>query len=262
MNIIDGGLCPSSKVPHIEFLLFPDPDVQLLDAVETSIRVRDYAREVCYRRGYEAATSQQGAISVPLQSCTEGMDIILAVLQELGVESGFRLGLDMAASDVWRNGKYQFPWTNRALSADALLDTYLEWIPRYSLRYLEDGFSASAMSEFTVLTSKAGDMMIAGDDLFASNVSRVTAGVQGGWANAVVVKPNQAGTVSAAIRAAEATRNNGATLVISQRSGENGGSFISSLAIACGARYIKVGGPARMDRIAKINELLTTLAPK
>ncbi|MFJ5104705.1 hypothetical protein [Streptomyces sp. NPDC088554] len=256
-NLIDGGLCPKSKVPHIEFLLFPAPDAPLEEVIETGVRTRDRVLEACYQRGYEGGASQQGAVSVPLQSCEEGLELLLEVLSSLEGAEGCRLGLDMAASDAHDNGLYAFPWAESPLKPEELLQRYLSWVRDYGVCYIEDGFASSETDWFARLTEAVGDdIMVAGDDLYASNTARITEGATHHWANTAVIKPNQAGTTTDTLRAAHATVDHGATLLISQRSGENEGSFISSLALAAGAHYLKVGGPARIDRIAKINELL------
>ncbi|WAU78287.1 hypothetical protein O1Q96_00070 (plasmid) [Streptomyces sp. Qhu-G9] len=256
-NLIDGGLGPKSKVPHIEFLLFPAPGAPLAEVVETGVRARDRVLEACYQRGYEGGASQQGAVSAPLQSCEEGLELLLEVLSDLEDAEGCRLGLDMAASDVHDSGLYAFPWAESPLKPEDLLRRYRSWVQEYGVCYIEDGFASSETDWFVQLMEAVGDdIMVAGDDLYASNTARITEGALRHWANTAVVKPNQAGTVTDTLKAARAALDYGATLLISQRSGENEGSFISSLALAAGAHYLKVGGPTRIDRIAKINELL------
>ncbi|MFF9397057.1 enolase-like domain-containing protein [Streptomyces griseoluteus] len=256
-NLIDGGLGPRSKVPHIEFLLFPAPGASLEEVVETGVRARDRVLEACYQRGYEGGASQQGAVSAPLQSCEEGLEILLEVLSALQDAEGCQLGLDMAASDVYNHGLYSFPWAENPLNPKELLQRYLSWIHSYGVSYIEDGFASTETGWFQQLMDAVGDTtMVAGDDLYASNSARIADGSIHRWANTAVVKPNQAGTVTDTLEAARATLDHGAKLLISQRSGENEGSFISSLALAAGAHYLKVGGPSRIDRIAKINELL------
>jgi len=263
LNLIDGGLSPASTVPHIEFLLFPRDEVDLADGIATGICVHARVRALCHERGYEGATSQQGAISVPLRSCEEGLDIVHEALRREGAESDYRIGVDMAASDVRKNGSYLFRWSDGPLSTEDLMAQYLGWLEKYPLCYIEDAFSATRTDEFTALMNAvSGEVMIAGDDLFASSPDRIAQGVAGGWANTAVIKPNQAGTVTDTMASAAVARGGGFSVVVSQRSGENGNAFISSLAIAAGARYIKVGGPNRMDRIAKINELIRVAVPR
>ncbi|MCS7480352.1 hypothetical protein ACFFQW_16505 [Umezawaea endophytica] len=261
-NIVDGGLGPSSRVPHIEFLLFPVTGQDLRDVVEVGVRVRDRVRALCHAAGYEGADSQQGAVSAPLRSCEEGLDLLAAALVGLGVADGFKLGLDLAASDVWRDGAYAFPWADEPLTPAAVAERYRKWIAAYGLVYVEDGFAATETADFAALTAEVGgEVMIAGDDLYASNRDRITEGARARWSNTVVVKPNQAGTVTESLTAAGAARAANSSLVVSQRSGENEDSFLSSLAIAVNAAYVKVGGPSRMDRIMKVNELIRVLAP-
>jgi enolase len=163
----------------------------------------------------------------------------------------------MAASEAWREGGYSFAWADEPMTSDALATRYRSWIDTYGLYYVEDAFAATESAAFAALTAElGGQVKIAGDDLYASNSGRIADGVRGGWSNAVVVKPNQAGTVTGTLSAAASTHAGDLCLLVSQRSGENDSSFLSSLAIAVDAAYVKVGGPSRIDRIIKINELL------
>jgi enolase len=259
-NIIDGGRSPESRTPHIEFLLFPRAHLSLADTVEVGIKVFDQVKRLCHDRSYEGGGSEQGGVSIPLRSCEEGLDMLEEAVRRLNLEDECWLGLDMAASDVWRDNSYHFLWADEPMTFHSLLSLYTHWIRRFKLRYIEDGFAASQAEEFATLTSEVDEsVMVAGDDLFASAADRIRSGATGRWANTAVVKPNQAGTTTATLRAAAATHAANWSLVVSQRSGENGGSFISSLAIATAAEYVKVGGPTRMDRVAKINQLIRVL---
>lgn len=255
--LIDGGPGPRSKVPGTEFLLFPPPDTAVSEAVQTGIRVRERILAHCHRRGYEGGDSHQGALSVPLRTCEEGLEMVQNALTNADRKSGYGLGLDMAASHVLHEGAYRFRWAAEPLPPAALLGCYLDWIDEFGLAYLEDGFAGPhADWSARLTTAAAGRTMVAADGLFASDPDRITAGAGLGWADTVVLTPGRAGTTSEALRAAHATRRAGLNLLVSQHGGEGGGSFISSLALAAGARYVKTGGTSRTERIAQINKLI------
>lgn len=258
VNLIDGGLGPASRVAHIEFLLVPKGSLAVADYAALAIECRSELVARVHRLGYEGACSQQGAVSVPLESVETGLELLVGTLDAVGAMDAFDTGLDMAASDVLTvDGAYAFRWADAPIDAQDLLATYVDWADRFSLRYLEDGFASTDVENFSELVVKLpAEIMVSGDDLFASNTERIRAGVDGGWANTVVVKPNQAGTVTDTLRAADVARRAGWSVVVSQRSGENDGSLIADLAVAMDADYLKFGGTSRMDRIAKLNQLI------
>jgi enolase len=259
-NVVDGSRAEGSGVPHTEFLVVPaDPHSQAA-AVELAVRVRDAIRDERRRMGEPAGDSPQGALLLDLGSCEEGLELLLDAAASCGLVPGrdLGLGLDLAAADFFADGAYRFPWlAGAAVDADELAARYLRWVDDYSLVYLEDGFAPSDLPAWRNLCASApSGTLVAGDDLFASSAERIAAAAQGGHANAAVVKPNQIGTVTEALEALERAADCGFKTVVSQRTGETDDAFLTHLAVAGRADFLKAGGPARIDRIAKFNELL------
>lgn len=258
-NIIDGATSPGSKVAHHEFLLFPVAGTATAEAVAMAVRVRQAVRSALHARGADAGDSPQGALAVDLPDVPTGLGLVVDAAVECGYqpERDFFVGLDMAAADVFDGERYRFGWASHGLVVDGLLEAYVDWFGRFPLRYVEDAFGEQRGADFAELRRRApSGAIVAGDDLFASNPSRVIEGLAGSWADAVVLKPNQVGTTSALLAAAGQAADGGMEVLLSQRSGENDSALIVHLGVAAGAAYIKTGGPSRMDRVTKLNELL------
>jgi enolase len=258
-NIIDGSTAPFSKVAHHEFLVFPAVGTPVAAAAEMAIRIRDRVRRRLHDRGETAGDSPQGAVVAALRDVPSGLALLTEAATGCGYAAprDFHLGLDMAAADVARGDRYAFGWAPAPLATDELVTRYRRWMDEFPLRYLEDGFAEECGAEFAALRRLVpAGVVVAGDDLFASNPGRVAAGVRECWADAVVLKPNQIGTVSALLRAGRLAAEGGMEVLLSQRSGENDSALIVHLGVAAGATYIKFGGPSRLDRVIKLNEMI------
>jgi enolase len=258
-NMVDGAAAEGSGVPHVEFLLFPAPSSSAGGALEGGGRVRRAIQERLQRQGTAAGDSAQGAVSVALPTCEEGLELLLDAAAACGFAApqDFTLGLDLAGSDWYSPAGYRFPWARPDEgTADMLLERYATWAEQYFVTYVEDAFAPSDVDAWVALCRRLEGVLVAGDDLFASSPARIVDGAREQLANAAVVKPNQVGTVTGALEALRAGRDAGLTMVVSQRSGETGDALITHLAVAGGASYLKAGGVARMDRIEKFNELL------
>jgi enolase len=258
-NIIDGSTAPFSMVAHHEFLVFPAPGTPVAGAVEMAVRIRDRVRRRLHDLGETAGDSPQGAVVAVLPDVPAGLGLLTEAADHCGYAPGrdFHVGLDMAAADVVRDDRYAFGWAREPLDADELAALYRRWMDEFPLRYLEDGFAEEHGAQFAALRRLVPeDVVVAGDDLFASNPERVAAGVRECWADAVVLKPNQVGTVSALLRAGRLAAEGGMEVMLSQRSGENDSALIVHLGVAAGATYVKCGGPSRLDRVIKLNEMI------
>jgi enolase len=259
-NVLDGSRAQGSGVPHTEFLLVPVGSDSVGDAVERAVRVRDAIRDELRRKGDPAGDSPQGAILLDLETCEQGLELLLEGAAKCQLVPGrdFVLGLDLAGADFFADGTYRFPWLGGAtVDADELTARYLRWFGDYSVVYLEDAFAPSDVPAWRGLCASApSGTLVAGDDLFASSAERIAAAGDGAYANAAVVKPNQVGTVTEALEALDRAAACGFTTIVSQRTGETDDAFLTHLAVAGKANFLKAGGPARIDRIAKFNELL------
>lgn len=259
-NIIDGATTADSAVAGIEFLLIPSRSLPLPSALEMGVRVYGEARRELRAKGMAVGDSAQGAVEGQLRDCEEGFDVVLAAALSAGFRVGddFTIGVDLAAADYYDDGRYVFPWCTPAEQAwDKLIERYERWQQVYPLTYLEDAFAESDTPAWVELTRRAGPTTeVIGDDLFASSPVRITEGIRERWAHGVLIKPNQIGTVTETLRSMRIAQDSGFASMVSQRSGENDDAFITHLAVAGGARYLKAGGMSRMDRIIKFNELL------
>ncbi|HEU5324178.1 MAG TPA: phosphopyruvate hydratase, partial [Methylomirabilota bacterium] len=272
-NVIDGSKDADCGVTGVEFLLIPDARLSIGDALEMGVAVRAGARELAARRGWRGGDSPQGALALSLDCCEEGLELLSRAAEGSGYAPGtdFSLGLDLASSDYRDGSRYRFRWYRRPGAAraapadgfpvDVLLETYADWVGRYPLSFVEDGFGETDEEAWRRLTARLGPRVrVAGDDLFASSAARIAGGARGGLATAALVKPNQVGTVSEALEAMRVARAAGMTVVVSQRSGENDDAVITHLAVAGEAAYLKAGGMSRMDRVMNFNELLRLAA--
>jgi enolase len=191
------------------------------------------------------------------------MDVIIEAIRDAGYEPGreVALALDSAATELFdpASGSYVFEGSGErvALTSEALVDMYTDWLDAYPIVSLEDGLGEDDWEGWRRMTERLGDrVQIVGDDLFVTNVERLRRGIDGGVANSILIKLNQIGTVTETLDAIEMARNAGYTSVISHRSGETEDTFISDLAVATAAGQIKTGSACRSERVAKYNRLL------
>lgn len=255
-NIADGAV--GSNTVYTEFLLLPttaEPAV----ALEQGARVRAALAARLAGKGHRCSDSTQGGWSVDLGGCEATMEMIVAAAEDCGLAGGhdFHLGLDLSGAEFARPPGYAFPWLERPLSVEELTRRYLDWVDRYPLTFLEDPFEPADEGAWRKLRERlAGRAAVVGDDLFASAAERIDRGVAAGLADGALIKPNQVGTVTQALDALACGARHEITTVVSQRSGESASAFITHLAVAGGATWLKAGGLSRMDRVAKFNELL------
>jgi len=202
----------------------------------------------------------EGAFGPDLASNREGLDLIVQAIDKSGIpKEKVHLALDVAASEIYNKDsqKYLLKSENMALSSSQMA-AYLEDLAKnYPIISIEDGMAEDCLEDWSLLNDRLGkDIMLVGDDLFVTNVERIRKGIDKNTANAVLIKPNQIGTVTETIEAIKMTKFAGWEPIVSHRSGETNDTFIADLAVAIGARYIKAGAPARGERVAKYNRLL------
>jgi enolase len=201
----------------------------------------------------------EGGFAPALESNEEALQLVVAGIEQAGYRPGedVALALDVAASELYREGAYRLEGEGRTLSREELVGLYEEWVRRYPIVSIEDGMAEDDWEGWSLLTRKLGaDVQLVGDDLFVTNPTRLAQGIERSIANSILIKVNQIGTLTETLEAIEMARAAGYSAVISHRSGETEDTTIADLAVATGAGMIKTGAPARSERAAKYNRLL------
>ena len=260
MNIVNGGAHASNNVDIQEFMIMPVGAGRFSEGLRMGVEVFHALKRVLTEEGKSTAVGDEGGFAPDLGSDLEAAELVLRAIEAAGYRPGedFLLSVDAAASELFADGAYHFRDSSGAsLGTDEMIAFWEEMVAQLPLASLEDPLDEDDWPGWATLTSRVGDRcQIVGDDLFATNLSRLERGVRERSANAILVKVNQIGTLTESIDAVRAARAAGFGTVISHRSGETEDTFIADLAVATGAGQIKTGAPSRTDRVAKYNQLL------
>ena len=216
-------------------------------------------KNVLKARGLATAVGDEGGFAPNLSSNEEALQVIVEAIEKAGYLPGkdVFLALDVAASELYQDGKYVLAGEGTSKTADEMIDFYEGLIDRYPIISLEDGLDEEDWEGWQRLTDRLGNrLQIVGDDLFVTNTKRLVRGIEKGVGNSILIKVNQIGTLSETLAAIEMAARAGYTSVISHRSGETEDATIADIAVAVNAGQIKTGAPARTDRVAKYNQLL------
>ena len=257
MNILNGGSHADSNVDIQEFMIAPIGAESFSEAVRWGAEVYHQLKTVLKQRGLSTGLGDEGGFAPNLESNRAALDLIVEAITEAGYVPGrdIALALDVAASEFYKDGLYQFEGKDR--SAAEMTEYYEELVAAYPLVSIEDPLFEDDWSGWKVLTDKLGDkVQIVGDDLFVTNPTRIARGIKEGIANALLVKVNQIGSLTETLDAVELAQRNGFRCMMSHRSGETEDVTIADLAVAVNCGQIKSGAPARTDRVAKYNQLL------
>ena len=259
MNIVNGGAHADNNVDMQEFMIVPTGAPDLREAVRCGAEVFQALKEVLGRRGLSTAVGDEGGFAPDLASNEEAIEVVLEAIGDAGYSAGgdVHLALDVASTELCRDGVYHLDSEGRALDSAAFADVLAGWVERYPIVSIEDGMAEDDWDGWKLLTERLGGaVQLVGDDLFVTNPGIIAAGIARGVANSVLVKLNQIGTLTETLEAIETARAGGYTTVISHRSGETEDTTIADLAVATGAGQIKTGSLSRSDRVAKYNRLL------
>jgi enolase len=209
--------------------------------------------------GYTPAVGDEGGFAPDLKSNEEAITVILEAIEKAGYVAGkdIMIALDVAASELYKDGQYVLASEGRTLSSAQMVDFYADWCSKYPIISIEDGFDESDWDGFKMQTEKMGkSVQLVGDDLFVTNTKILKEGIEKGIANSILIKVNQIGTLTETLNAIQMAKEAGYTAVISHRSGETEDATIADIAVATGAGQIKTGSMSRSDRIAKYNQLI------
>jgi enolase len=260
MNILNGGAHASNNVDFQEFMVMPVRASRFSEALRVGVEIFHSLKKVLSRAGKSTAVGDEGGFAPDLGSNEEALAVILQAIEAAGYTPGedVVLALDVAASELFRNGSYVFhKSSNETRTASQMVEFYSDWVDRYPIRSLEDALDENDWDGWKELTTAIGHRaQLVGDDLFVTNSERLQDGIDRGVANAILIKVNQIGTLTETLEAIETARRAGYNAVISHRSGETEDTFIADLAVATGVGQIKTGSASRTDRVAKYNQLL------
>jgi enolase len=257
MNILNGGAHADSNVDIQEFMIAPIGAGSFREAMRWGAEVYHALKSVLKERSLNTGLGDEGGFAPDLPSNRDALDLILVAIEKAGYVPGrdIALALDVAASEFFKDGAYQFEGKSR--TASEMTDYYAELVDAYPLVSIEDPLFEDDWEGWKILTDRLGaKVQIVGDDLFVTNPERLARGIAGGQANALLVKVNQIGTLTETFDAVQLAHRNGYRCMMSHRSGETEDTTIADLAVAVDCGQIKTGAPARSDRVAKYNQLL------
>ncbi|MEU3501710.1 phosphopyruvate hydratase [Streptomyces hundungensis] len=257
MNILNGGSHADSNVDIQEFMIAPIGAESFSEALRWGAEVYHTLKGVLKRKGLSTGLGDEGGFAPNLESNRAALDLIVEAIKEAGYAPGkdVALALDVAASEFYKDGKYEFEGKSR--SAAEMTEYYEELVAAYPLVSIEDPLFEDDWAGWNTITSRLGSkVQIVGDDLFVTNPERLARGIEEGSANALLVKVNQIGSLTETLDAVEMAQRNGFKCMMSHRSGETEDVTIADLAVAVNCGQIKTGAPARSDRVAKYNQLL------
>lgn len=257
MNILNGGSHADSNVDIQEFMIAPIGAQSFSEALRYGAEVYHSLKSVLKERGLSTGLGDEGGFAPNLDSNAEALDLILEAIEKAGLKPGedVALALDVASSEFFEDGKYQFEGEGR--DSDYMVNYYKELVEKYPIVSIEDPLSEDEWDDWKALTAAIGDkVQLVGDDLFVTNPERLAKGIELGAANALLVKVNQIGSLTETLDAVELAHRNGFRSMTSHRSGETEDTTIAHIAVATNSGQIKTGAPARSERVAKYNELL------
>ena len=258
MNIINGGAHADNKLDFQEFMIIPQRDT-LRERVRVGAEVFHNLKKVLNEKGLATGVGDEGGFAPDLQSNSEGFDLIMEAIKKAGYEPGkdVCMGIDVAASEFYKDGKYELVGEGRSLTTDELIDFFEELVNKYPIISIEDPVDENDWEGFRKITERIGDrIQLVGDDLFVTNKKCLQMGIDNHAGNAILLKVNQIGTITETLETIELARSNGYATIISHRSGETEDTTIADLAVGLNLGQIKTGSMSRTDRVCKYNQLL------
>ena len=259
-NIMNGGAHADFAIDLQEFMVMPFGAQSFREGLRMVAEIFQALKKVLKAKGYATTVGDEGGFAPKLEKGNEeACKLILQAIRDAGYKAGkdVHLALDPAASEIYKDGKYNLFSEKRKLSPDQLVQFWADWVRKYPIRSIEDGMAENDWAGWKKMTDRLGDkIQIVGDDVFVTNTKILARGIAEGVANSILIKVNQIGTLTETLAAIDMAHRAGYTAVISHRSGETEDTTIADIAVATGAGQIKTGSLSRTDRIAKYNQLL------
>lgn len=256
-NLLNGGAHAANNVDIQEFMVVPH-GLGIEDAIRAGSEIYHTLGSILRNRGLSTGVGDEGGFAPDLSSDEEAIGLLCQAIEESGYSTDkVGIALDVASSEWYENGEYILPKRNEKKSADELIEYYKALCQRYPIISIEDGLAEDDFEGWGHLTRALGDkVMLVGDDLFVTNRERLEMGIKLGIGNAILIKPNQIGSLSETLDVIRLAKSKGYKYIISHRSGETCDSSIADIAVATEAPFIKTGAPARGERVAKYNRLM------
>ena len=259
MNIINGGAHADNNVDLQEFMVLPVGFDSFSEALRCGTEIFHALKSVLKSRGLSTSVGDEGGFAPDLRSNSEALDTILEAIGKAGYKAGedVQLGLDVASSEFFENGKYNLTGEGKRLTSEQFTDFLADWCRQYPIVTIEDGMAEHDWAGWKMLTDRlTGRIQLVGDDLFVTNPKIFQEGIDKGIANAILIKVNQIGTLTETLEAIAMAHAAGYASIVSHRSGETEDTTIADIAVATTATQIKTGSLCRSDRVAKCNQLL------
>jgi len=265
MNILNGGKHSDNNLSIQEFMIMPEGDKTFKERLRIGTEVYHNLKKVLKEKGYSVAVGDEGGFAPNLENEEQALDLIMQAIIRAGYEPGkdVKLALDVASTEMFEEAKkigkdgYYFWKTNEFKTKDQMIDYIVNLTEKYPIASVEDGLAEEDWASWKTLTQRIGDkVQLVGDDLFVTNTERLQKGIIEKAGNAILIKPNQIGTLSETLDTIDMAHKNGFKTIISHRSGESEDTTIADIAVAVNSGQIKTGAPCRTDRVAKYNRLL------
>jgi enolase len=262
MNILNGGVHADNKIDFQEFMIVPVGAESFSEALRWGVEVFHNLKTVLKKKGYSTNVGDEGGFAPEIQSNEEAIETVLLAIEAAGYKAGSQIciAMDAASSEMYneKDGTYTFyKSSKKTISRDEMVDFWTTWVNNYPIISIEDGMGEDDWEGWKKHTQAIGSKcQLVGDDLFVTNVKRLSRGINEGIANSILIKVNQIGTVTETINAVQMAQNSGYTSIMSHRSGETEDTTIADLAVALNCGQIKTGSASRTDRMAKYNQLL------
>ncbi len=259
MNVVNGGAHASNNLDIQEFMIVPFGAKSISEAIQMGAETFHALKKILNKKGLSTGVGDEGGFAPNLGSNEEALTYILEAMTAAGYKPGKDMGLalDVAASEFFKQGKYELKSEKKSLTTEAMVEYYIKLIEKYPILSIEDGLAEQDWKGWQMMTEQLDEVIqLVGDDVFVTNPKILAKGIEEGVANSILIKLNKIGSVTETLEAIEMAKQAGYTTVISHRSGETEDSFIADLAVAVNAGQIKTGSMSRTDRIAKYNQLL------
>jgi enolase len=260
-NIFNGGAHADTNLDFQEFMIMPVKKTSIKERIRMGAEIFHELGMVLRSRGFDTDVGNEGGYAPDISSSVQAIELIIAAIVNAGYEPGhdIGLGIDVGSSEFYdpKTKKYLFRLDSATFTADTMIGLYNEWFRKFPIISIEDGLEQDDWEGWREMTNDLGkEMLLIGDDLFATNIKRLRQGLKERAANAILIKPNQVGTLTETIECVKLAQSHNYKIMASHRSGETADDFIADLAVAVGAEYIKAGSLSRSERLAKYNRLM------